>query len=90
MKDLDSSVLNAVDLDIPKSILLFRVIKPPQHGSIMKHNNGQLGYKQRKTDAMSPVEDFTMTDLRNGTIYNSTLKPNTHGAEFGSKGKPIH
>ncbi|XP_075999811.1 FRAS1-related extracellular matrix protein 1a isoform X1 [Genypterus blacodes] len=66
MKDLDSSVLNAVDLDIPKNILLFSVIKAPQHGSIVKHGNGQLGHKRRQTDAMFQVEDFTMADLKNG------------------------
>ncbi|XP_071782184.2 FRAS1-related extracellular matrix protein 1a [Centroberyx gerrardi] len=64
MKELDSSILNAVDLDVPKNELLFSVVKPPQHGSIMNHNGGRPVYRRR--EAETPVEDFTMTDLRNG------------------------
>uniref|UniRef100_A0A665UUV3 Fras1 related extracellular matrix 1a n=1 Tax=Echeneis naucrates TaxID=173247 RepID=A0A665UUV3_ECHNA len=31
MKQLDSSFLNAVDLDVPRNVLLFSIVKPPQH-----------------------------------------------------------
>uniref|UniRef100_A0A3Q3FCR4 Fras1 related extracellular matrix 1a n=1 Tax=Labrus bergylta TaxID=56723 RepID=A0A3Q3FCR4_9LABR len=34
MKQLDSSVLRAMDLDVPQNVLRFSVVKPPQHGSI--------------------------------------------------------
>ncbi|XP_071370696.1 FRAS1-related extracellular matrix protein 1a, partial [Centroberyx affinis] len=64
MKELDSSILNAVDLDVPKNELLFSVVKPPQHGSIMNHKGGRPVYRRR--EAETPVEDFTMTNLRNG------------------------
>ncbi|XP_077444873.1 FRAS1-related extracellular matrix protein 1a isoform X2 [Stigmatopora argus] len=56
MKYLDESVLNATDLDVPKNVLLFHVIKLPQHGSIIRHSG----------DMESSVVDFTMPELRNG------------------------
>ena len=68
MKELDSSVLHAMDLDVPKNILLFSVVKPPQHGSIIHHSSGQPAYKQREASPQSTVVDFTMTDLISGTL----------------------
>ncbi|KAM3857595.1 FRAS1-related extracellular matrix protein 1a [Diretmus argenteus] len=66
MKELDSSVLTAVDLDIPKNELLFSVVKPPRHGSIVNHNSGRSVYRRREVE--TPVEDFTMADLRNDMV----------------------
>ncbi|XP_044197505.1 FRAS1-related extracellular matrix protein 1a [Thunnus albacares] len=66
MKELDSSVLHAMDLDVPKNVLLFSVVKPPQHGSIIHHSSGQPAYKQREASPQSTVVDFTMTDLISG------------------------
>lgn len=70
MKQLDSSVLHAMDLDVPKNILVFSVVKPPQHGSIIHHSSGHplaQVYKHQEASLQSTVVDFTMTDLINGT-----------------------
>nr|XP_046236498.1 FRAS1-related extracellular matrix protein 1a isoform X2 [Scatophagus argus] len=66
MKQLDSSVLHAMDLDVPKNILHFSVVKAPQHGSIINHSNEKLVYKKREASRQLSVVDFTMTDLANG------------------------
>ncbi|XP_053199816.1 FRAS1-related extracellular matrix protein 1a [Scomber japonicus] len=69
MKQLDSSVLHAMDLDVPKNILVFSVVKPPQHGSIIHHSSGHplaQVYKHQEASLQSTVVDFTMTDLING------------------------
>ncbi|KAL0970327.1 hypothetical protein UPYG_G00240500 [Umbra pygmaea] len=71
MKELDPTFINAVDLDLPKNDLLFSVIQPPQHGSIMgrtigsnEPRNGIIIHKRRDTETL--VQDFTMEELRNG------------------------
>lgn len=71
MKHLDSSVLHAMDLDVPENILLFSVVKAPQHGSIINHSSEKPVHKRREASPQSPVVDFTMTDLTNGTFYTS-------------------
>ncbi len=76
MKQLDSSVLHAMDLDVPKNILRFSVVKAPQHGSIINHSSGKAAYKRREANSESPVVDFTMTELKNGTFCISLLNPN--------------
>ncbi|XP_037613686.1 FRAS1-related extracellular matrix protein 1a isoform X1 [Sebastes umbrosus] len=66
MKQLDSSVLHAMDLDIPKNGLLFSVVRAPQHGSIITHSSEETDYKRREASPQHSVVDFTMTDLSNG------------------------
>ncbi|KAL6118931.1 frem1 [Pungitius sinensis] len=66
MKQLDSSVLHAVDLDVPKDSLVFNVVKAPQHGSIVIHGSEKSANKRREADPHSRVVDFTMTDLSDG------------------------
>ncbi|XP_029310735.1 FRAS1-related extracellular matrix protein 1a isoform X2 [Cottoperca gobio] len=66
MKQLDVSVLHAMDLDVPKNSLLFSVVKAPQHGSIITHSSEKQIYKRREASPQSSVLDFTMTDLSNG------------------------
>ncbi|KAF7649534.1 hypothetical protein LDENG_00139980 [Lucifuga dentata] len=66
MKYLDSSVLNATDLDIPKNLLLFSVVSPPQHGSIIKPGHRKPVHKRQDGSAQATVEDFTLADLRDG------------------------
>ncbi|XP_045921786.1 FRAS1-related extracellular matrix protein 1a [Micropterus dolomieu] len=66
MKQLNSSVLHAMDLDVPKNILLFSVVKAPKHGSIINHSGEKPVHKRREANPQSPVVDFTMTDLTNG------------------------
>lgn len=73
MKQLDSSVLHAMDLDVPRNTLLFSIVKPPHHGSIINHDNEKAVNKRREASPQSPVVDFTMTDLINGTFCISVL-----------------
>lgn len=69
MKHLDSSVFHAMDLDIPNNALLFSVVRPPCHGSIICHKTGNPMSKSQEPNLSSPVVDFTMTDIKNGTFY---------------------
>ncbi|KAK1890048.1 FRAS1-related extracellular matrix protein 1 [Dissostichus eleginoides] len=66
MKQLDVSVLYALDLDVPQDILLFSVVKPPHHGSIITLSSERKIYKRQEAAHQSPVVDFSMTDLSNG------------------------
>ncbi|XP_026182676.1 FRAS1-related extracellular matrix protein 1a isoform X2 [Mastacembelus armatus] len=66
MKQLDSSVLHVMDLDVPRNVLLFSLVKPPQHGNIISHNSEKPLSKRQKASPQSPVVDFTMADLTNG------------------------
>lgn len=69
MKQLDSSVLDAVDLDVPKNLLLFSVVTPPQHGSIIRHGSDGSFHKRGDTyqqHQQHQVLDFTMSELTNG------------------------
>lgn len=66
-RQLDSSVLHAMDLDVPSDVLHFSVVKAPQHGSIMRHSSDRLVSRRREASRLSTVIDFTMTDLTNGT-----------------------
>ncbi|XP_070785815.1 FRAS1-related extracellular matrix protein 1a isoform X3 [Enoplosus armatus] len=65
-KRLDSSVLHATDLDVPEDVLLFSVVKAPQHGSILDHGSEKPVHKRREASPQSPVVAFTTTDLTNG------------------------
>ncbi|KAM4714914.1 FRAS1-related extracellular matrix protein 1a isoform 2-T2 [Anableps anableps] len=66
MKHLDSSVFHAMDLDVPENALLFTVVRPPQHGSIIRHKNGDPITKSQEPNLWPPVVDFTMTDVKKG------------------------
>ncbi|TSL34592.1 FRAS1-related extracellular matrix protein 1 [Bagarius yarrelli] len=70
MKELDASIINAVDLDIPKDRLTFRIIKQPQHGAIMGglYGNDVAHFRRsiQNHNAEVQVQVFTMEDLRNG------------------------
>ncbi|XP_028263008.1 FRAS1-related extracellular matrix protein 1a [Parambassis ranga] len=66
MRQLDLTVLHAVDLDVPQNILRFSVLKPPQHGSIINYRSGEQINKKRNADLLSLVVEFTMIDLING------------------------
>lgn len=71
MKRLDSSVLQAKDLDVPEDILLFSVVKPPQHGRIIDPSSLKAGHKHREANPQSTLIDVTMKDLSNGTLYKT-------------------
>ncbi|MEQ2263443.1 hypothetical protein XENORESO_007793, partial [Xenotaenia resolanae] len=66
IKYLDSSVFHVMDLDVPKNPLLFSVVRPPQHGSIVRHRNGNPITKRQGPNLWSPVDDFTMADIKKG------------------------
>ncbi|XP_010000235.1 PREDICTED: FRAS1-related extracellular matrix protein 1 [Chaetura pelagica] len=72
MKEVDLSVINAVDLDVPKDCLVFRVVQRPQHGFLINgvHGNDVLHYKKlinhdHNSHALL-VDDFSMDLLKNG------------------------
>ncbi|TRY97444.1 hypothetical protein DNTS_033831 [Danionella cerebrum] len=58
--ELDSSVINAVDLDVPQERLRFTVVQGPLHGAIMS--------LAERSDVVkwSPVQQFTMDQLLTG------------------------
>ncbi|XP_029861135.1 FRAS1-related extracellular matrix protein 1 isoform X4 [Aquila chrysaetos chrysaetos] len=72
MKELDLSVINAVDLDVPQDCLVFGVVQRPWYGFLINgiHGNDILQYKQLiNHDHHSHellVHDFSMELLRNG------------------------
>ncbi|XP_055084970.1 FRAS1-related extracellular matrix protein 1a isoform X2 [Periophthalmus magnuspinnatus] len=69
MKPLDLSVLNAVDMDVPKNSLQFSVVSPPLHGNIMQHFSDRAAHGRGDTYHSYPqtqVFDFTMAELTNG------------------------
>lgn len=72
MKELDASIINAVDFDVPRDHLTFRIIQQPQHGAIIGglHGNDVSNYKRsiQSHGTELQVQVFTMEDLRNGTV----------------------
>ncbi len=72
MKELDSSIISAVDLDVPRERLMFSIVQQPQHGSIVSvpHGSDVTLYKR---GSEIPVEHFTMDDLRNGTAKKTFM-----------------
>nr|XP_020450558.1 FRAS1-related extracellular matrix protein 1 isoform X2 [Monopterus albus] len=66
IKRMDSSVLHAMDLDVPRDVLLFSIVKPPQHGNVINYNSEKPFSKRREALPQTPVIDFTMTDLTDG------------------------
>lgn len=72
MKELDLSIINAVDLDVPQDHLVFGVVQRPQYGFLINgvHGNDILYYKQLiNHDHHSHellVHDFSMELLKNG------------------------
>ncbi|NXM95749.1 FREM1 protein, partial [Sylvia borin] len=72
MKELDLSVINAVDLDVPPDPLVFAVVHRPSYGFLINgvHGSDVLHYKELiNHDHHSHgllVHDFSMEQLRNG------------------------
>ncbi|XP_027963091.1 FRAS1-related extracellular matrix protein 1 isoform X2 [Eumetopias jubatus] len=70
MKELDSSIINAADLDVPKDALLFSITHKPRHGLLI---NGVLSkdFPQNK-QPVNPgqkhelVQNFSLELLKNG------------------------
>ncbi|XP_033376337.1 FRAS1-related extracellular matrix protein 1 isoform X2 [Parus major] len=72
MKELNLSVINAVDLDVPQDPLVFRVVQRPSYGFLINgvHGSDVLRYRDLiNHDHHSHgllVHDFSMELLRNG------------------------
>ncbi|KFW92503.1 FRAS1-related extracellular matrix protein 1, partial [Phalacrocorax carbo] len=72
MKELDLSVINAVDLDVPQDHLVFGVVQRPWYGFLINgvHGNDILHYKQLINHNHHShgllVHDFSMELLKNG------------------------
>uniref|UniRef100_A0A672V9V1 FRAS1-related extracellular matrix protein 1 n=1 Tax=Strigops habroptila TaxID=2489341 RepID=A0A672V9V1_STRHB len=72
MKELDLSIINAVDLDVPQDRLVFAVVQRPRYGFLINgiHGNDILHYKQlinhNRHSHELLVHDFSMELLKNG------------------------
>ncbi|XP_059830668.1 FRAS1-related extracellular matrix protein 1a isoform X1 [Hypanus sabinus] len=69
MCELDPSIINVVDLDVPADSLTFTVSRQPQHGMIrsMMQRNDVVIYQQPTLSGYElPVHDFTMDQLMHG------------------------
>nr|XP_038026303.1 FRAS1-related extracellular matrix protein 1 isoform X8 [Anas platyrhynchos] len=70
MKELDLSVINAVDLDVPQDHLVFGVVQKPLHGFLINgvHGHDTLHYKQLIHHHRHGllVHEFSMDLLKNG------------------------
>lgn len=72
MKELDLSVINAVDLDMPPDPLVFGVVQKPSHGFLINgvHGSDVLHYKELiNHDHHSHgllIHDFSVEQLRSG------------------------
>lgn len=72
MKELDLSVINAVDLDVPQDRLVFGVVQKPWYGFLINgvHGSDILHYKQLINHSHPShellVHDFSMELLKNG------------------------
>ncbi|NXO31726.1 FREM1 protein, partial [Cisticola juncidis] len=72
MKELDLSVINAVDLDVPQDPLVFGVVERPSHGFLIHgaHGSDVLHYKELINHDHHRrgllVHDFSMELLRSG------------------------
>ncbi|NXG51566.1 FREM1 protein, partial [Psilopogon haemacephalus] len=72
MKELDLSVINAVDLDVPQDHLVFGVVQKPWYGFLINgvHGNDILHYKHLINHNHHShellVHDFSMELLKNG------------------------
>ncbi|XP_075451979.1 FRAS1-related extracellular matrix protein 1 isoform X2 [Ascaphus truei] len=72
MKELDPSIINVADMDVPQNHLSFTVTEQPLHGLIVKadYSNEHMGYNQfitrHQSHKMPMVQDFSMDLLKNG------------------------
>ncbi|XP_069818077.1 FRAS1-related extracellular matrix protein 1 isoform X2 [Dendropsophus ebraccatus] len=70
MRELNPSVINVSDMDVPQNYLSFIVTVNPQHGLIIEESFGiekmKHLLKRPKNQTVPFVHDFTMEYLRNG------------------------
>nr|XP_054375834.1 FRAS1-related extracellular matrix protein 1 isoform X8 [Pongo abelii] len=70
MKELDSSIISAVDLDIPQDALLFSITQKPRHGLLIDRGFSK-DFSENKQPASphqkhAPVHSFSMELLKTG------------------------
>ncbi|XP_060055572.1 FRAS1-related extracellular matrix protein 1 isoform X2 [Erinaceus europaeus] len=70
MKELDSSIISAADLDVPKDPLMFSITRQPRHGLLVKGMSSK-NFLQHKQSAIPDkkqglVHSFPMELLNNG------------------------
>ncbi|XP_060093251.1 FRAS1-related extracellular matrix protein 1 isoform X1 [Heteronotia binoei] len=71
MKELDPSIINVADLDIPQDSLMFTVLQQPQYGFLVNglYGNNIIHYKHAVNIHQHhelPVHSFSMESLKNG------------------------
>uniref|UniRef100_A0A8D0GZ23 FRAS1-related extracellular matrix protein N-terminal domain-containing protein n=1 Tax=Sphenodon punctatus TaxID=8508 RepID=A0A8D0GZ23_SPHPU len=71
MKELDPSIINVVDLDIPQDHLMFTIGQQPRHGCLINgvYGNDVTHYKHLISSHQNcelPVHDFSMMLLKDG------------------------
>lgn len=71
MKELDPSIINVVDMDVPQDTLMFTVLQQPQHGFLVKgmYGNDIIRYQHAISNHQNhelPVHKFSMELLKNG------------------------
>ncbi|XP_053888402.1 FRAS1-related extracellular matrix protein 1 isoform X1 [Malaclemys terrapin pileata] len=71
MKELDPSVINVIDLDVPQDRLMFTIVQQPQHGFLINgvYGNDVMNYKRfinSHHNHERPVHNFSMELLKNG------------------------
>ncbi|XP_078426640.1 FRAS1-related extracellular matrix protein 1a isoform X1 [Cetorhinus maximus] len=69
MRELDPSIINVVDLDVPPDNLMFTISQEPYHGRIMNgmYGNDDVQHKRlTHSHDKLPVYDFTMDQLKHG------------------------
>lgn len=77
-RQLDLSVLQAADLDLPEDPLRFSVIRAPVHGRIVRRSNAT---RSGVAGPPQPALHFTLQDLQNGRWANGyDASPGTQSA----------
>ncbi|XP_072260396.1 FRAS1-related extracellular matrix protein 1 isoform X2 [Pyxicephalus adspersus] len=68
--ELNPSIINVSDMDVPPNQLLFSVTVQPQHGMIFEKNYGadhtKDFLKSLKSNTLPMLQDFSMDHLKNG------------------------
>uniref|UniRef100_A0A0L8GW04 Cadherin domain-containing protein n=3 Tax=Octopus bimaculoides TaxID=37653 RepID=A0A0L8GW04_OCTBM len=59
-KTINQSIVDAIDLDVPKDPLTFSISKPPKFGKIVVMSQSKTGGVER------PFRDFSIEELQNG------------------------
>jgi len=99
MKELDLSVINAVDLDVPQDHLVFGVVQRPWHGFLINgvHGNDIQHYQHLINHDHNShgllVHDFSMELLKQGRCSIILLTPVFHSFNkarwHGKKSSPL-